>query len=69
MRFVERGGYRIVYLVGQNNPWVSESGWERKDCLPCKGRYYLAQEAEKRTLAIVLGPIFNFSTFLIFQGH
>ena len=46
VRFVERVGDKIIDLVRQNNPWVSEGGSDRKDCLPCKGRLELGQEAE-----------------------
>ena len=55
VRFVERAGLTIMEELGSNNPWSTEWYCPRKDCLPCQGRAFLAEEEAERTLKLVTG--------------
>ena len=55
VRFIERGGERVIDLLGQTNLWASEMSHERGNCLPCKGRQLLIKETEKRVMAKMTG--------------
>ena len=39
--------------LGKTNPWAAEWFCPRKDCLPCQGRSFLAQEAEEEAAKMV----------------
>ena len=53
VKFVERGGTTIMEDLGRTNPWSQDWFCPRKECAPCNGRYFLAQEEEEETLARV----------------
>ena len=40
---------------GSNNPWSCEWFCPRKDCLPCQGRIFLAEEEIEQSLKMVTG--------------
>ena len=55
VRFVKKGGDRLMKLVGRVNPWSKDTFCVRIDCLPCRGRVQILKEAENRTMAKVTG--------------
>ena len=55
VRFVERTGTTLIEDLGRSNPWASEWYCPRKDCLPCQGRAFLAQEETEEATKLVAG--------------
>ena len=53
VKFVERGGTTIIEDLGRTNPWSQDWFCPRKECAPCNGRLFLAQEEKEETLARV----------------
>ena len=52
VKFVERGGTMIIEDLGRTNPWSLDWFCPRKECEPCKGRMFLAREAEEEALPV-----------------
>ena len=49
MRDSVRGGERLNDLVGQKNPWVSETCCERQNYHNCQGRYEIMKQEEEKS--------------------
>ena len=49
VKFVERcGDSTLMDILSRSNLWIKEWNCRRKECLPCKGRFMLANEEAER---------------------
>ena len=47
VRVIERGGAKLVDLLGRNDPWASQSRCDDEQCQPCASRMWLKEQMKE----------------------